>query len=324
LLSVEFSSSTTGWAAGGDHVVRTNDAGHHWSVAYRRAGAKLFQLDAYDDQDAWALGARGIARTTDGGRSWHWAPFASLPSQCPAISSIDFYSAQRGVAVSGHTLLVTGDGGRTWGLLTSPSELQSVCFSDVDHGWAGAHGQFYRTVDGGAKWQLAAAGPKFDKIERADSYALVQCAGPDAGWGELLVADAAMNQSPHVGYHLSSAGSRPIFSEGYFPYPGLPKLPSSPGPEFAAFSAVSPTTAAFVDFCSPCGYGASELGMVTDGNHVGESHRVAHIVGAQGAAFLSATNGWVVGQTSIAGKHPHWRIEHTTDGGVTWTTQYQL
>jgi photosystem II stability/assembly factor-like uncharacterized protein len=324
LLSVEFSSRTTGWAAGGDRVVRTPDAGSHWSVSYQRAGAGLFAVDAYNDRDAWALGAHGIARTSDGGRNWHWAPFAALPSKCPAISEIDFYSPQRGVAISGHTLLVTGDGGRAWGLLTSPGDMQSVCFSDVDHGWAGSRGRVYRTVDGGAKWSLAVAGPRMDKAERRITAAVVQCAGPSAGWAELNIGGAAMNQSPHVGYHLSAAGSRPIFSEGYFPYAGLPKLPSSPGSEPATFSAISPSRAAYVDFCPACGYGTSEVEVYTGEDRHGRSYTVRHISAARGAAFLSPTSGWVIGQTSFASKHMHWRIEHTTDGGKTWVTQYQL
>lgn len=324
LLSVEFSSSTTGWATGGNRVVRTTDAGAHWAVAYQRARAGFFTVDAYNDRDAWALGAHGIARTTDGGQSWRWVAFGSLPSTCPAISSIDFSSPRRGVAISGQTLLRSTDGGRTWTTLPSPSRLQSVCFSDADHGWAGAHGQVYRTVDGGVKWHLNESGPKVSKSIRDLTEAYVQCAGPTAGWAELDTADVGMNQEQHFGYHLSAAGSQPIFDEGYFSAGGLPKLPSSPGPEPATFSAISPTEAAYVDFCGPCGYGASELGIVTDTTHVGASHRVAHLVGAQGAAFLSATDGWVVGETSVVSKHPHWRIEHTTDGGATWTTQYQL
>jgi photosystem II stability/assembly factor-like uncharacterized protein len=317
LVSVEFSDRTTGWAAGGGQILHTTDAGAHWAVAYRSAGAYLLQIDTFNDRYAWAVDASQLLRTTDGGQTWH-----ALALRCPSISFVDFFSPRSGVAIAGKTLLRTTDGGRTWDALPAPRKLQSVCFSDAQHGWAGAHGEIYRTVDGAQRWRLNEAGPKVSKQIRSLTEADVQCAGPRAGWAELDVADAAMNQEQHFGYHLSASGSQPIFDEGYFSSGGLPKLPSSPGPEPSTFSAISPTAAAYVDFCGACGDGAAELGIVTDTTHVAASHRVAHLAGAQSAAFLSPTDGWVVGESSLNG-HPHWRIEHTTDGGRTWATQYQ-
>jgi photosystem II stability/assembly factor-like uncharacterized protein len=318
LVSVEFSDRATGWAAGGGQILRTTDSGAHWTVVYQEAGADLLQIDAFNDRYAWAVEASQLLRTTDGGQTWH-----ALGLRCPSISFADFFSPHSGVAIAGKTLLHTADGGRTWAPLPAPRELQSVCFSDARHGWAGAHGEVYRTVDGGQQWRLNEAGPKVSKQIRNLTEAEVQCAGPRAGWAELDVADAAMNQEQHFGYHLSASGSKPIFDEGYFSSGGLSTLPSSPGPEPETFSAISPTQAAYVDFCGACGYGTSEVGIVTGTTHVAASHRVSHLSGVQAAAFLSPTNGWVVGQTSFASKNLHWRIEHTADGGKTWTTQYE-
>jgi photosystem II stability/assembly factor-like uncharacterized protein len=320
LVSLEFSSSARGWAVGGDRVLRTVDAGNQWSLSYRRTGADFFQVDAFNDKDAWALGTSGIAHTTDGGVAWTW-----LRTGCPLplISSIDFFSPRGGIAVAGTTLLRTADAGRSWHRLNAPRDLQSACLSDGTHGWAGAHGQIYRTTNGGRSWRLNAAGPKWGRT-REITTAYVECAGPGTGWAELDVGEAAMNQSQHVGYHLTASGSRAIFAENYFPTgAGLRGLPNSPGPEPSTFSAISPSEAAYVDFCGPCGSGSALVGIVTGGSHLEKSHRVQHLVSAQGAAFLSATDGWVVGSTSQIARHPHWRIEHTTDGGRTWATQYQ-
>ncbi|HWB67911.1 MAG TPA: YCF48-related protein [Mycobacteriales bacterium] len=317
LLGIQFSSPTTGWAVGGSRVLRTTTAGRRWSVAYRRPHAGFVQVDAYDDHDAWVLGAQGIARTVDGGRTWHWQPF-----ECHVITSVDFYSPRRGIAVARGVLLGTTDGGRRWTYLSSPAKLQSACFADRDHGWAGAHGEVYRTVDGARTWKLNEAGPRGGT--RRITLALVQCAGPDAGWAELDVEEAAMNQSQHVGYHLSATGSTAIFDEGYFPAGGLTHVAPSPGPEPATFSAISSSEAAYIDYCGPCGLGAAELGIVTGSTHLRRSVKVRHIVSAQSAAFLTTENGWVVGSTSdYGGRTLHWRIEHTVDGGKTWTTQYQ-
>ncbi|HVW81747.1 MAG TPA: YCF48-related protein [Mycobacteriales bacterium] len=321
LVSIEFSDRATGWAAGGGQIVRTTDGGAHWKVVYRNAAADLLQIDAFNDRDAWAVGAGEILRTTDGGQSWH-----SLPARCPMVSAVDFFSPRAGVAVAGNTLLRTTDGGRAWAARPAPRNLQSVCFSDARHGWAGAHGQVYRTVDGGRTWRLAVAGPTWSRRERHDTDALVECAGPNAGWAELDVADAAMNQQPHVGYHLSAPRSRPIFSEGYFPYPGLPKrLPDSPGGYPDTFSAIDGQAAAFIDDCPACGADTAELAIATEGGStLGATRRVRHINTATAAAFLSASSGWVVGATpAYGGKNQRWRIVHTADGGKTWTTQYQ-
>lgn len=317
LLSIEFSSLATGWAVGGNRVLRTTDGGAHWSVVYRQARAQLAQIDGYDDAHAWVLGRDALLATADGGRTWH-----QLADPC--LRAVNFFSTTNGVAVAGKTLVRTSDGGRHWSsALTSPRPVTSACFTDRSHGWLGADGMIYRTADGGDSWRLNVAGPRRSKAQRRESLALVECSGIDSGWAELVGPGAAMNQEPHIGYRLSSTGSRPLFEEGYFPYPGLPKnLPSSPGPYFAAFSSVSPSVAAFVDFCSPCGYGRSSV-AVFDGDRLGPDHVVRNIVGVQGAAFLSASNGWVVGETSQVSRHPHWRIVHTTDGGKTWTTQYQ-
>jgi photosystem II stability/assembly factor-like uncharacterized protein len=318
LDDVQFSSPTTGWLVGTSRVERTTDGGAHWANVEEAVGADFGQVDAYDNLHAWVVGRDLVVQTADGGKSWH-----ALPNLCPAISSVDFFSPTGGIALAGNQVLVTHDGGRRWSLLTTPGEPQSVCFADRRDGWLGAHGRIYRTTDAGKQWRLAAAGPHFGKAERGASDAEVQCAGPDAGWAELLVRDAAMNQSPHVGYHLSAARSRPIFSEGYFPYPGLPRLPSSPSSEYAAFSAISPNDAAFVDFCGACGSGRSYVAVVTGGHRVGHHHRVRNIDGASAAAFLSTRDGWVAGSTSVVSRNPGWRLEHTTDGGRTWTTQFQ-
>jgi hypothetical protein len=128
-----------------------------------------------------------------------------------------------------------------------------------------------------------------------------------------------------LGYHLSASGSRAVFGEDYFPYPGLSRLPNVRGGYFAAFSAIDSGAAMYVDNCEACRLGTAYLEPMSDaGATQGTERAVRHIVGATSIAFLSATDGWVVGSTSsFGGRTLRWRIEHTTDGGATWTTQYQ-
>lgn len=316
---IEFSSSETGWAVHAGRVLRTTDGGGTWSVVYRSGGAGFAQIDAFDGEHAWAVGRRAIVATTDGGRTW-----TRLAPHCPTISAVSFFSARRGVAVAGQSLLRTTDGGRQWVALNAPARAQSACFTDVDHGWLGANGRIYRTSDGGGHWRLGVAGPRESSSKRRYQAAFVECAGPKAGWGAVVVGAAASNQQPHIAYHLAVPGSRPVFAEGYFSYRGVPHVPGSPGGYFGAFSSLDGNRAVYVDNCPACGYGTPRLAVLTHGGRkIGRPVSVRHLNDASSVAFLSTSVGWVTGTTTMKGTTSRWRIVHTSDGGRTWSTQYQ-
>ena len=76
------------------------------------------------------------------------------------ITSIDFTSLQRGWMVAGERMYATHDGGASWELVESLniSDVRTVDFVDVRHGWASApvaDGQeiLLHTSDGGASWK---------------------------------------------------------------------------------------------------------------------------------------------------------------------------
>ncbi len=50
---------------------------------------------------------------------------------------------------------------------------------------------------------------------------------------------------------------------------------------------------------------------------------VGGVTQAYGLAFVSASEGWVVGVDQAAGQHASYVIEATADGGLTWNRQYQ-
>ncbi|HEX9034299.1 MAG TPA: hypothetical protein VF834_20840, partial [Streptosporangiaceae bacterium] len=165
----------------------------------------------------------------------------------------------------------------------------------------------------------------------------VQCAGSGAAWAVLIGPGAGMSQQPHIGYHTSGTTWRPIFAEQYFRPAGLHVHASSPGPEPGPFSAISPDEAVFVDFCGPCSdpaspryQGTAPLDVATGGGaSLLARGPVGQLTQATGAAFLSVSDGWVVGtQTSYpaSGGSPTSvsRIMHTADGGRTWQAQYVL
>jgi hypothetical protein len=66
-----------------------------------------------------------------------------------------------------------------------------------------------------------------------------------------------MSQQPHVGYHAGPAGAVPIFAEQYFPHRGVHVFAPSPGSYAGPFSAISPSAAAFIDWCPACGLGTA-------------------------------------------------------------------
>jgi hypothetical protein len=318
LQAVQFVSPTTGWVAGANRVLATTDGGAHWSLQRSQKHADYTEVDAIDAHHVWIVGRHQLIRTTNGGRTWQ-----QLPEHCAVISSVHFVSPSRGFAVAGGKLLKTGDGGRRWHAVSAPARVQSVCFYNTHLGWLGAQGKIYRTVNAGRVWALAVAGPPVHKVGN-EPFAAVQCAGPDAGWAELIGPGVASNQEAHIAYHLSDSGSRPIFAEQYFEHPHVTVKRESPGAYYAAFSSVDAADAVFVDTCTPCGRGTSPIGIVTNqGQSMTAPRNVGHLNFALGAAFVSTAQGWVVG--NVQHYHAHtatWKIVHTVDGGRHWTTQY--
>jgi Photosynthesis system II assembly factor YCF48 len=321
LAAVQFVSSSTGWLVGESRVLATTNGGHTWTRQRTAAGAGYSSLDAIDNNHAWVVGRHQLIATSNGGRSWH-----RLPEPCPAISSVHFVSPTVGFAVDGGELLKTSDGGSLWRRVHSPARVQTMCFTNSQSGWLGAHGEIYRTTDAGHVWALVVVGPHLHSgIGRP--VADVECAGPHAGWAELVGPGAAMNQQPHIGYYLNDNGSRAIFAEQEFSHPGVTVTADSPGPEFAAFSSVDASDAVFVDSCGPCGEGTAPMGIATnDGQTLHRVGRVRRINLADAASFVSTTDGWVAGE--VIHSRPQgrttftWKLVHTSDGGAHWTTQY--
>jgi hypothetical protein len=320
LAGVQFVSPSTGWVVGADRILATTDGGAHWSVQRVQTGAWFSDVDAIDANHAWVVGRHEVLSTTNGGATWR-----RLPAACPGISSLHFVSPSDGFAVAGGTLLRTTDAGLKWRSMNAPARVQSACFTNTQRGWLGANGRIYRTVTGGRTWALAVAGVRH-AARLGPANAEVECAGPDAGWAELIGPGVGMNQQQHIGYYLNDAGSRPVFAEQYFSHPGVTIRRESPGSEAAAFSSIDASSAVFVDSCSACGAGTAPVGIATNnGRTLDRVGRVHNIDQAYGASFASTSQGWVIGglnHFTTHGNHVTWKIEHTTDSGASWTTQY--
>lgn len=334
LTGVQFVTPSQGWVVGTRQILATTNGGRNWTVQ-DTGNLNLASADFIGTEDGWAVGADSVLATSDGGQHW-----TALLEPCPVIRSVHFVSAKVGFAVaggsnlaalslapvSGGELLGSTDGGRHWRQLVAPANPQTVCFTDSRDGWLGAGGGLYRTTDGGATWTQAVA-PPLPSDAGYPFTMIVQCAGPSSAWGLDIGRGAAMNQQPHIGYHAGPAGATPIFAEQYFPHPGITVTADSPSGYSGTLSAISATAAAYIDFCPACGYGTAPWVLATAaGSALQHKGNVADITRANGASFLTASTGWVVGaltRDSPGGQaRSQEKIMHTNDGGLTWQVQY--
>jgi Photosynthesis system II assembly factor YCF48 len=334
LTGVEFVSAARGWVVGQDKILATTDGGRHW-IVQDSGRLNLTSVDFIGNGAGWAVGADSLLATSDGGAHW-----TTLPEPCPLIRSVHFVSATVGFAVAGGRdisqfgsttpelggeVLVSTDGGHSWRVLPAPKDAQSVCFDNAEIGWLGAGGQLFRSTDGGRTWAHA-AGVRSISAGYAATMT-VQCAGAGSAWAMDIGPGAAMNQQPHIGYHAGAGGAVPIFAEQYFPHPGVSVRANSPGSYAGAVSAISPTAAAFVDWCPACGLGSAPWALVTSsGARLTREGNVGRLTQPEAASFLSPQLGWVVGLVmhyrGASSFRQYQRIVRTDDGGRTWLVQY--
>ncbi len=329
LTGIQFVSPLLGWVVGQQEILATSDGGRHWTVQ-DSGSLNLTSVDFVSAQSGWAVGTSSLLATTDGGAHW-----TSLPDPC--LRSVHFVSADLGFAVAGGTgsgllrmapidggkALVTTDGGRTWQPLPAPAGAQTLCFDDATLGWLGAAGKLYRTADGGSTWTLVTRGARPPFPGEVASM-VVQCAGAGDAWALDIGPGAGMSQEPHIGYYASASGAVPLFAEQYFPHPGVSVTTQAPGSYAGPISAISPTSAAFLDSCPACGPGTVPWGLVT-GTTLTREGNVGDLTQAQSASFLSPQLGWVAGtftRFSARSSRSYRRIVWTDDGGRTWRVLY--
>ncbi len=337
LTGIQFVSAARGWTVGQDTILATTDGGRHW-IVQRSGQLNLTSVDFISGTVGWAVGTDALLATTDGGA--HWAVLPE-PGPCLPIRSVHFISADAGFAVAGGrdvsdygpetpelagVVLATSDGGRSWRVLPAPADAQTVCFTGPRAGWLGADGRLYRTTDGGLSWAQVTAGVA-PPSPGYPATMIVQCAGAGSAWALDVGPGAAMSQEPHVGYHAGPAGAVPIFAEQYFPHPGVRVAAESPGSYAGPFSAISPSAAAFIDWCPACGLGTAPWDLVTgSGASLTREGNVGGLTDPEAASFLSPQLGWVAGVvTSYSGAglfHQRQRIVFTDDAGRTWQVQY--
>jgi photosystem II stability/assembly factor-like uncharacterized protein len=188
-----------GRANGPAKLLRSEDAGEHWSVIdlSERAGM-ILDVKFLDPQIGFVFAATSadvsqshalILRTTDGGRSWKdvyrsarsgeiiWK--ASFPTQQVGYATIqsDESSALQ------QRIVKSVDRGRHWTELPLVRDKSAqefgIGFVDVRHGWVGTAAGGYETTDGGSSWHVSDLATKANKIRThaSDGTSMVYAIG---------------------------------------------------------------------------------------------------------------------------------------------------
>jgi len=340
LDAVQFVSASQGWVAGAGQILATSDGGRTWTRQYT-GGVKIDQIDFTDASHGWAVGTNELLRTTDGGATW--TPLTE-PACTTPIEDVHFVTQDLGyavahgaqvwtsagvpAAVSGGELLTTTDGGSQWTPVTgAPAQAQTVCFSGQRDGFLGTPGKVWHTADGGTTWSEAFSEPPLASGVHppAPDTTVLECAGGNAAWVQFLGYGAAMGHAPYLAYATQDGTNwRVLFEESYLESAARPEVhaPDGPGSYPGPFSAISPAAAVFVGYTPPLGYGAAPVELVTAGGAtLTREGNVGGVSVPMTAAFISPSQGWVVGETLPSGNLV---IEATANGGHTWTRQYQV
>jgi len=157
LTHVQFTSSSTGWAAGGGTIVHTADGGAHWT-SQLSIDSEIGALAFADSRNGWAS-ASHLYHTTDGGA--HWTQQAAAPPFRSWIFALTPSAAVVGGSAGrlGHT----ADAGTTWQSTGRSAgdyfgDLHALQFVDSKTGWAaGSAGEILKTNDGGVRWSPQAS-----------------------------------------------------------------------------------------------------------------------------------------------------------------------
>jgi photosystem II stability/assembly factor-like uncharacterized protein len=162
-------------SAGPGLLVAAGNAGLHLSRDGGRAWANTLgpelpvdRLDLVSSEVAFASAGGELLRTTDGGRTWRTV----LQPPGGAVLSVEFWSADAGIAETDGPYYVSYDGGAHWAVLALPDGWEAgpmngngspgaFCFSGDGTGWAAVsrHDDLavLVTTDGGQHWAVALA-----------------------------------------------------------------------------------------------------------------------------------------------------------------------
>lgn len=288
------------WAADSleNTIVRTTDGGQSWQPVYHNPHATLYDITFPTETSGWAIGKLDtsynllLVHTTDGGLTWNEQYGDSLYHPRHAF----FLNEQEGWISASHLILHTTDGGQNWQRYESDYFMYfDLCFLDSQNGWGTSFDEIYRTSDGGQTWTPLSV-PSIPT--------------------EMLKATAVLDENT-IWTVSSTDGVHDISDHIIYTMDG--------GQSWMRYDYGSTSRLEDIVFADPQrGWICGDNGLVLQtedggatwtrrcGNTETEGTYFSNI------DFVDTHNGWMVTNGgSLADQ-----IMHTTDGGITWETQY--
>jgi photosystem II stability/assembly factor-like uncharacterized protein len=154
--SMQFVSSTAGWAILDLHLAQTTDGGATWIEAVSTlAWGAVDGFDFVDPTHGWALTNGEVMATSDGGTSWTQVGLVP-PDGCKNDCHLRMRDTQVGLLAMGNGMILrTADGGTTWTQVTTvaaPALVRALRWSDTGVAWAVGDQVALRSPDAGVTW----------------------------------------------------------------------------------------------------------------------------------------------------------------------------
>ncbi len=345
LLNVDSVGASSAWAVGtGGTILHTADGGAHWTQQPVASGDEFRGVAFVSPTQGWATSFHATHYDSSGeadnwrGTVWHTADGVTwqaqtLPANAGLLNRVKFLDAQCGWVVGvKHTgddrygrpqhagvVYATANGGQSWEELYSPGAditLTGVEWVDAMHGWvvgfpnlsSVAGGFVFHTADGGQTWQQQTPGGIYDPL-----------------W-DVHFIDA--NRGYTVGFNYIAAWGPPVFRtvDGGATWEKV-KMAQQENEGLFAVSVIGDQVIALGDHDFVV-RSTNAWGSCTPPPYYGEclfaqaylnTHYVFHDV-----FFADGDHGWAVGSRSYRPKVWGQAILHTSDGGLTWASQYEM
>lgn len=159
VFDLHFYDQQTGWAGGGDLLLRTTNGGNNWQEIINQRFSTIIDMEFSDLQTGWLLvqlehdaSKRILLHTNDGGIYWEKIGDFDFSN----YNSIHFLDKLNGwIAGDGGRIRHTVDGGQTWTAQASSTlvDIDDIRFHDLQIGWAvGGNQEVLKTENGGLSW----------------------------------------------------------------------------------------------------------------------------------------------------------------------------
>ncbi|HAP00052.1 MAG TPA: hypothetical protein DCQ83_08425 [Fibrobacteres bacterium] len=158
LNSVRFISGSTGFAFGGNVVVKTTNGGTSWAPATGVTAGNAYTAMHFANSTGWLVGDV-LTKTTDGGVTWTSQKTTAMTlvtfRAVFAASATTAYVVGASFSPAGGAIYKTTDGGTNWVSQTSgtTNTLNGVYCTDVNTCFIAANATtLLKTTNGGANW----------------------------------------------------------------------------------------------------------------------------------------------------------------------------